>query len=68
MGSRQLLSPGLLDNQWRHLCIVHSAEASSMTLYIDGVANPNIRTWGTHGPINIDNSKISELRIGGGPD
>jgi hypothetical protein len=38
-----------------------------MSLYIDGVANPNVRTWGTHGAINIDDSKISELRIGSGP-
>ena len=58
---------GLLDNNWHHLVLVYSAEGSSMTLYIDGVANSNIRTWGTHGPINIDNSKISEVRIGGGP-
>ena len=59
--------PGLLDNNWHHLVLVYSAEASAMTLYIDGVANSNVRTWGTHGPINIDNSKISEVRIGGGP-
>ena len=59
--------PGLLDNNWHHLVLVYSAEGSSMTLYIDGVANSNIRTWGTHGPINIDNSQISEVRIGGGP-
>jgi hypothetical protein len=59
--------PGLLDNNWHHLVLVYSAEGSSMTLYIDGVANSNIRTWGTHGPVNIDNSQISEVRIGGGP-
>ena len=38
-----------------------------MRFYKDGVVNPNLRTWGTHGKINIDNSKISELRIGAGP-
>jgi hypothetical protein len=38
-----------------------------MRLYVDGVQNPNVKTWGTHGAINIDNAKISELRIGAGP-
>ena len=58
---------GLLDNNWHHLVFVYAAASSTMTFYKDGVANPNLRTWGTHGNINIDNSKISELRIGAGP-
>ncbi|MBL0307957.1 MAG: LamG domain-containing protein [Chitinophagaceae bacterium] len=59
--------PGLLNNNWRHMALVYSAATSGMTLYIDGVANSNVRVWGTHGDINIDDTKISEMRIGAGP-
>jgi hypothetical protein len=59
--------PGLLDNQWHHMAMVYNATASSFTLYVDGVANPNVRTWNNHGDINIDDTKISEMRIGYGP-
>jgi hypothetical protein len=38
-----------------------------MTLYINGVANPNVLTWPGHGDIKIDNSKIKDFRIGRGP-
>jgi hypothetical protein len=58
---------GLLDNNWHHLVVVYNHTNSTMTFYKDGVANANLRTWGTHGPINIDNSKISEVRLGAGP-
>jgi hypothetical protein len=59
--------PGILDNKWHHVAMVYSASTSGFTLYIDGVANPNVKTWGTHGNINIDESKISEMRVGRGP-
>ena len=59
--------PGLLDNNWHHYVLTYTAATSTMRLYIDGVLNPNARTWGTHGAINVDDSKISELRIGAGP-
>lgn len=59
--------PGLLDNQWHHIAITYDAASSSLTLYVDGAVNPNIAKWGTHGDINIDDSKISEFRIGAGP-
>ena len=49
------------------MALVYSAATSGMTLYIDGVANSNVRVWGTHGDINIDDTKISEMRIGAGP-
>ena len=49
------------------MAYVYNAATSGVTLYIDGVANSNVRTWGTHGDINIDDSKISEMRIGAGP-
>ena len=60
--------PGLMDNKWRFMTITYEASNSTMTLYVDGVANPNKRTWGTHGDIGIDNSKIVEMRIGCGPN
>lgn len=58
---------GLLDNAWHHLAMVYDASTSSMTLYVDGVANSNIKKWGTHGDINLDDSKITEFRVGAGP-
>lgn len=59
--------PGLLNNQWHHLAVTYNNINSTMTLYIDGVANAGTRQWGTHGNINIDDSKITEFRIGAGP-
>ncbi len=59
--------PGLLNNNWHHVALVYSAATSGMTLYIDGVANAIVPKWGTHGDINIDDTKISEMRIGCGP-
>jgi Concanavalin A-like lectin/glucanases superfamily len=56
-----------LDNKWRHVSIVYDAATSTMTLFLDGVANPNKKTWGTHGNINIDNNTIVEMRVGAGP-
>jgi len=58
---------GLLDNNWHHIALVYSAATSGMTLYVDGVANAIVPKWGTHGDINIDDTKISEMRIGCGP-
>ncbi|MFT3748763.1 MAG: LamG domain-containing protein [Agriterribacter sp.] len=58
---------GLLDNAWHHIALVYDAASSSLTLYIDGVANAIVPKWGTHGNINIDDSKISEFRVGCGP-
>jgi hypothetical protein len=59
--------PGLFNNAWHHMALVYDATTSGMTLYVDGVANPNVRTWNNHGNINIDNDKITEMRIGSGP-
>ena len=58
---------GLLDNNWHHLAFAYSAANSTMTLYKDGVANANTRTWANHGAINLDDSKITEFRVGAGP-
>lgn len=59
---------GLLNNQWHHIVLTYNATNSTMTLYVDGVANPNTRTWGTHGDVNIDNNAITEVRVGAGPN
>lgn len=58
---------GLLDNAWHHLVFVYDAATSKLTFYKDGVANSVIAGWGTHGGLNLDNSAISEVRIGCGP-
>jgi hypothetical protein len=57
----------ILDNRWHQIAIVYNHTNSTMILYVDGVANANTRTWGTHGPININNATISEMRVGSGP-
>jgi hypothetical protein len=49
------------------MVLSYSAATSTMTLYVDGVANPNKKTCGGHGNINIDDTKISEMRVGRGP-
>jgi hypothetical protein len=58
---------GLLNDQWHHMVLSYSGDNSSMTLYIDGVANANIKTWTGHGPIRLAASKVGEYRIGRGP-
>lgn len=58
---------GLLDNSWHHIALVYDAGTSKMTLYKDGVANAVTPSWRNHGAINIDNTKISEFRVGSGP-
>lgn len=58
---------GLCDNQWHHMVLTYDETNSSAKLYIDGVQNPNVRTWGSHGPLNLATSKISEYRVGAGP-
>ncbi|MBL7740934.1 MAG: LamG domain-containing protein [Chitinophagaceae bacterium] len=58
---------GLMDNNWHHIVITYNAASSTMMLYVDGVANANLRTWGTHGAINMSNANISEVRVGSGP-
>lgn len=59
--------PGIMNNAWHHIALVYNHTTSTTTLYLDGVANPNTRTWGTHGSVNMDDSKIKEMRVGAGP-
>ena len=58
---------GILDNKWHHVVLVYDHTISTMTLFVDGIANVNKRTWGTHGPARFDNSRIQEIRVGAGP-
>jgi hypothetical protein len=57
---------GVLDNQWHHFAFVYDATTSTLTMYIDGVSK-GTRTWGTHGALTLDDSKILGFRIGNGP-
>lgn len=59
--------PGIMDNNWHHIALVYDAGTSKMTFYLDAVANPNLKGWDGHGDINIDDSKITEVRVGCGP-
>ena len=63
----QQVIPGLLNDQWHHMVLTYNETSSAMTLYIDGVANPNIKTWNGHGAIRLAGSKVGEYRIGRGP-
>jgi len=58
---------GLCDNNWHHLVLTYDQSNSQVKLFIDGVQNPNVRTWTGHGALDLATSKISEFRIGAGP-
>ncbi len=58
---------GLCNNQWHHMVFTYDQTNSTAKLYIDGVLNPNLKTWGTHGPLDLATTKISEYRVGAGP-
>jgi hypothetical protein len=59
--------PGVLDNQWHHFVLRYDAATSNANLYVDGVKNSITRTWGSHGPLNLDAGFIREARVGKGP-
>jgi hypothetical protein len=59
--------PGIQDNKWHHLAFVYDASTSKLTLYVDGVANPNVPQWGSHGGVNMDGSTVTALKIGTRP-
>jgi len=58
--------PGLLDNQWHHCAFVYDAATSGLTFYKDGMVI-STKYWTGHGDLNLDNEKITALRIGSGP-
>ncbi len=57
--------PGVQDNNWHHMAFVYDATTSKLTLYVDGVANPNVPQWGSHGDMKMDGTKATGLNIGG---
>lgn len=59
--------PGLCDDQWHHMVVTYDETNSQVKLYIDGVQNPNVKNWGSHGALNLATAKISEFRVGAGP-
>jgi hypothetical protein len=59
--------PGILNNNWHHIALTYDAGTSAMKLYIDGVVNANVKTWGGHGAIRLATGKIGEYRLGRGP-
>jgi hypothetical protein len=63
VGSQRV--PGVQDNNWHHMAFVYDATASTMTLYVDGVANSNVQSWSSHGGVSIDATKITQLSVGG---
>ncbi|HMT74794.1 MAG TPA: hypothetical protein PKA77_12055 [Chitinophagaceae bacterium] len=58
---------GLCDNNWHHLVLTYNGADSKVKLYIDGVQNPNVKDWGTHGALRLSSNYISEYRVGAGP-
>lgn len=58
---------GLCDDRWHHLVLTYDETNSQVKLYIDGVQNPNVRTWGSHGALSMATSQITEFRVGAGP-
>lgn len=57
--------PNVQDNNWHHIAFVYNATASSLTLYVDGAANPIVLTWANHGSLMTNASAIQELDIAG---
>jgi hypothetical protein len=57
--------PGVQDNNWHHIAFVYDATASTLTLYVDGVANPQVLGWKNHGALMTNASDIQELDIAG---
>ncbi len=58
---------GLCDDAWHHLVLTYDESNSQVKLYIDGVQNPNVRNWGSHGALSLATDKISQFRVGAGP-
>ena len=58
---------GLCDDQWHHMALTYDESNSSVKLFIDGVQNPNVKSWGGHGALRLSTNKITEYRVGAGP-
>jgi len=58
---------GLYDDQWHHIALVYDGSTSKTTLYKDGTAHPFVSEWAGHGDVKLEQSKITGLKIGAGP-
>ncbi len=58
---------GICDNNWHHMVLTYDAATSNMRLYMDGVVNPNVKSWTGHGNLRLATKKIGEYRVGRGP-
>lgn len=58
---------GFYDGNWHHLAFVYDGGTSVMTLYKDGVAHSFKPEWTNHGNVVLEESKITGLKIGAGP-
>lgn len=56
---------GFFDNQWHHCVFIYDANTSSLTFYKDGVQVGTPKVWGTHGPVNMDATKVTGFYLGG---
>ncbi|MFN8243553.1 MAG: LamG-like jellyroll fold domain-containing protein [Ferruginibacter sp.] len=59
--------PGICDNNWHHMVLTYDETTSNMKLYIDGVQNPNVKSWGGHGKMRFTTENATEYRVGAGP-
>lgn len=57
--------PNVQDNNWHHIAFVYDGTASTITLYVDGTANPAVLRWPNHGYLITNASQIQELDLGG---
>jgi hypothetical protein len=57
--------PNVQDNNWHHIAFVYDGTSSSLTLYVDGTANPAVLKWWNHGSLISNSSQIQGLDIGG---
>jgi hypothetical protein len=56
--------PGVLNNQWHHLAFAYDEATSNMSIYKDG-ALWSVQSWAGHGPIKLDQSKVTGFYLGG---
>lgn len=58
---------GLYDGNWHHLAFVYDGSTSTMTFYLDGVAQSLKPEWTNHGEVQLEPDEITGLKIGAGP-
>lgn len=64
-GTNAIPASGFFDDAWHHCAFVYDATTSALTFYKDGVKVGTEKKWGTHGAVNMDNSKVTGFKLGG---